>query len=64
MSYQTYQGTQSPEWACPSMLVFVKDGMIIGNQQNPKNTLTQWWAKDHEIVPFNKSDYKSVKLIK
>jgi hypothetical protein len=64
MSYQTYQVTQNPEWSCPNMLVFVQNGMVIGHQQNPENKLTQWWAEDHEIVPFNKRDYKKVKLIK
>ena len=62
-TYQVYQVTSSPEWACPNMLIFVKDGMIIGNQQNPDNKLTQWWAEDHEIVPFDEDYYTSVKLI-
>lgn len=63
-AYEVYQVTQSLEWCCPGMLVFVMEGEVIGYQQNPDNGLTQTWAEDGETMGvFNPDDYVSCEQI-
>lgn len=58
---KTYQVTQKNEWCCPNMLIFVEDGLIVGQQDNAENSLTQHWAIDGEDWGiFNPDDYAKV----
>ena len=62
---KTYKVVQNLEWSCPSMLVFVEDGKVLGYQTNPENKLTQMWAEDEDDWgKFNPGDYQEVIEIK
>jgi hypothetical protein len=54
----TYKVKGDLSWVSP-MLIFVQDGLVVAQQQNPSNGLTYQSLEDGQCYPFSKSDWQS-----